>query len=52
MTTHGSTNLWDTDEKVKLTTAAKTELLLNMVSFIMALSHTLIISNNIIHEPY
>jgi hypothetical protein len=28
MTTHGSANLWDTEDKVKLKTAAKTKLFL------------------------
>jgi len=31
MTTHDSTNLWDTGEMVKLKTVAKTKLLLNTV---------------------
>ena len=51
MTTHGSANLWDTEDKVKLKTAAKTELLLNTVKFRLAVSHTVIIGNSIIHEP-
>jgi len=52
MTTHGSANLWDTEGKAKLKTAAKTTLFFNTVSFRMAVSQTIIISNNIIHEPY
>jgi hypothetical protein len=51
-TTHGSANLWDTEEKVKLQTAGKTKLLLNTVAIRMAVSHTVIIANSIIHESY
>jgi len=51
MTTHGSANLWDTQDKVKSKTAAKTELLLNTVKFRLAVSHTVITGNSIIHEP-
>jgi len=52
MTTHGSANLWDKEGKVKLKTATKTKLFFNTVSFRMTVSHTIINSNNIIHEPY
>ena len=52
MTTHGSANLWDTEDKLKLKTAAKTKLFFNTVSLRMAVSHTIINSKNIIHEPY
>jgi hypothetical protein len=50
MTTHGSANLWDIEEKAKLKTAAKTKILFNTVPFRIAVSHTIINSKNIIHE--
>jgi hypothetical protein len=52
MTTNGSANLWDTEERVKLQTAGKTKLLLNTASIRMAVSHTVIIANSIIHGLY
>jgi hypothetical protein len=52
MTTHGSAHLWDTEDKVKLKIAAKAKLFVNTVSFSMAVSHTVIIVNNTIHESY
>jgi len=47
---HTVQQTWDTQDKVKLKTAAKTELLLNTVKFRLAVSHTVIIGNSIIHE--